>query len=146
MMRKIVDDGDAIDLGFDFQTAFDTLESLQSRGNLRYANTVVRSHRSRSCRVQDVVLTGQCKFKIRPLSARAKHLPRGRRRTDAYICDPPGRGLLHPVTLDWAKCLRQTAIQTHSGIMRDDLAAPGNQIYQTLERRFHSLQIVVDVR
>src|SRR5205085_1289770 len=67
MMRKIVDQGDAGDLGLHFQATLHAAEAGKRLGDGGGIYLVVRRQRRGCSRVQDVVLAGKWKFKVAKL-------------------------------------------------------------------------------
>ena len=72
MMRKIVDDGDAVDFGFDFKAPLYATECGESLGNCIFGNSVIGGQRGCGGGIPDVIFASQRKFKIAPGFAAAQ--------------------------------------------------------------------------
>ncbi len=75
MMRKIVDDRDAVDFRLHFQPALHAAKSLQRFSNRIFRNSVARRQRCGGGRIPDVVFSAERKLEIRPGLSIADHRP-----------------------------------------------------------------------
>ena len=77
MMGEVVDDGDAVDLRFHFETALYALECFEGGGDFFFRNAVGERHHGGCGCVPDVVFAGQGEFEIGPGTIFVQHGPGG---------------------------------------------------------------------
>ena len=145
VMRKVIDDGDAIHLGANFEAALHALEGLQRGGNLFFRNSASRRQRCRRGRIPHVVFTRQRKLEVGPRFAVAQNRPCRACRIEPQIGNSPGRILARSVSLHWTKRPGQAAFDTLACIEGDNAAAARHQIHQTLERGLDGVEVFVNV-
>ena len=111
MMRKVVDDGDAVHLRLDFEATLHALESLQRGGDGFFGNAAGSGQRRGGGRVPDVVFAGQRKFEVGPGLTVVQDGPGGAGGFEAQVGDPPVRARAGAIALDRAEGFGQTALQ-----------------------------------
>src|SRR5579864_8455470 len=112
MMREVIDDGDAVDLGFHFKATLHALESFERGGDGVFANSAGGSESRGSGGVPDVVFAGKGKFEIGPRLVVVKNGPGGAPRGKAKICNSPIRARACAVAIDRTERLAQAALET----------------------------------
>src|ERR1700730_13238241 len=145
MMREIVDDRDAVDLSFYFQTALHALELFKCAGNNVYRNPVIRSHSRRRRGVPDVVFASQRKLKLRPGFSVLQDRPSSAIGFQLQICDPPCCVVRSSITLHGTKSLRKRALDAVAGIEGDDASAARDEIHETLERSLNRIEVLINI-
>src|SRR5579871_1804767 len=106
MMREVVDDGDAVHLRFDFETALHALECLQRGGDCIFWNSAGESESGRRGGVPNVVFAGKGELEVGPLFAIVKDGPGGTVGNEAEVGHFPIRSSARAVAIDRAEGLR----------------------------------------
>ena len=145
MMSEIVNDGDAVNLGFDFQAAFHALKSLQCLRDCLRFDSIMRGHGGGGCGVKHVIFSGQRKLQVGPVIAFAQHRPRSTLRLILNTGNLPVRTALHAIALYWAEGASNAFIYSGACVVCNDLAFARNQVHQTLERGFDGIEVLVDI-
>src|SRR5262249_45752669 len=145
VVRKVVDDGDAVHLSTYFKTPLHALECLKRGRNLLFSDAATGSHRRRGGRIPNVVFACQSELKIRPMLLVSEDTPT-RSRSQLKIANLPKRVVAAPISLDGTKCPADAALHAHTRVKRHDAPAPWHEVHQSLERCLDSVEVFIDVR
>src|SRR5579872_6661780 len=110
-MREVVDDGDAVDLGFDFEAALDAFEGLERGGDAFFRDAARKSESRGGGGVPDVVFAGQCEFEVGPGLVVVEHSPRSTAGIETEISDFPVGTRAGTIAIHRAECLRENALE-----------------------------------
>ena len=144
-MRKVFDEGDAVDFRADLETALDAFESRDGFGDRGSGNAGGRSEDGGSSSVEGVVFAGEVHFEIGPRDAGAQNFPMHAAGFVAEIANAPIGGFGESVALDGAKGAADTFSHVRASVIRDDEAAAWDEIDEALEGSFDSFEVGVDV-
>src|SRR5436190_21782384 len=145
MVGKVVDDGDAADLGLYFQAPLHTLESFQRLRDRGSIHAVLASQCRGSRRVQNVVRARQGKFQIGPTLSVLQNSPGSTVSFELQIHGPPCRLLAESIHLDGAKRFADALAHIGARVVSDDVSPAWNKIYQPLEGGLHRIEVLIDV-
>src|SRR5579864_1738395 len=126
MMREIVNDGNAIHFGLNFEPSLDALKGAQGFADHLLRYPVPGGHRCGRGGIPHVVFSSERKFKVRPLFSFSYNRPARTIGRQAQIRNSPRRAFASAISFHRTKRARNATFDALSAIKRDNSPAARN--------------------